>query len=587
MWNKSSREAFSIEFRGAAKEVTGSMFIVRAENSAGKITFGVDCGKIQKNGNSQKYYQKNYNKLTQQDINNLDFILLTHAHLDHSGLIPHIFTRGYNKPIYATEETIKLSRIILADSGHIEEEDANYVNKKNKRANSPFVTPLYTSYDAVGCMSLFKPVKYGKTVSLFDDSVRFVFKDASHILGSAFIEVYIRKPDGNDVCMVFSGDIGSTVTARFSKNPDILVMESTYGGTVREPIDFEQSYLNLARIILKTAADGGKVLIPSFTVGRLQRLLFGLNQALRHLPPDESEMLSKIPFIIDSPMATQATEVFRELFENNPERLRYMLGSNIEYYRKNRINPFILPNLHFTVSVEESQALNNSSSPMVIFAGSGMCNAGRIKHHLKHNLWNPKNTVVFVGYQGQGTLGRKIFSGCKEVRIFGEKVTVNSQIESMPEFSSHADQRALLKFAGKAKTPPDAIFLVHGEELSLNALGAELEKKFPNVIIPAQGARYFLVKDLRLDSSPDNCSVETVNPNISDIVTVKENTVLILQKLGNLVKGLAESEYELAALTHSDMEVIRDSLHTVFEEVSNVRTCHGSLRKKYKKYHSK
>jgi len=583
MLDNINNEALNIEFRGAAKEVTGSLFIIRAKTPAGRITFAVDCGMFQKNGNPQKYYQINYNKLTQEQLGELDFILLTHAHLDHSGLIPHIFKRGYNKPVYATPETIQLCRIILADSGHIQEEDAKYFNRKNQRKGFSPVSPLYTAEDGIECMSLFKPVKYGKAICLMNNSVRFVFKDAAHILGSSYIEITIRKPDGNDACMVFSGDIGNRVPSRFNRNPNILVMESTYGASNHQPIDMVSRNLRLARLILDTAKKGGKVIIPAFTVGRLQLLIFALNQALRMLPPEEAKTLLSLPIIIDSPMGSAVTDVFRQLFETNPDRFKYILGDDMAYYLEMKINPFTLPNIRVTKSTEESQALNGINSPMVIIAGSGMCNAGRIRHHLKHNLWKPNNTVIFVGYQAEGTLGRRILSGETSVKIYGEQIAVLSQIANIPEFSAHADQQALLKFAKKAKTLPDAAFLVHGELNSLTTLSTELEKSGCKVIVPEPGARHSITQDFKISDDPDRIVVKVHNPFASDIACNTADSSFYLAKLETLLNEIKGTDHQLGVLTNTDMDTINNSLHSIFKKVANIRSMHSSLKKKFKK----
>ncbi|MGE5473175.1 MAG: MBL fold metallo-hydrolase RNA specificity domain-containing protein [Ignavibacteriales bacterium] len=576
-------EVLNIEFRGAAKEVTGSLFIVRARTESGKVTFAVDCGMYQKNGNQQKNYQINYNKLSQEDLNELDFILLTHAHLDHSGLIPHIFKRGYNKPVYATKETIELCRIILADSGHIQEEEAKYTNKKNQRKGFAPVSPLYTAEDAIECMTIFKPVNCKKAFSLMDGTIQIVFKDSAHILGSAYIEVAIRKPDGDEAVMVFSGDIGNKITSRFNKHPNILIMESTYGASLHQAIEMESRNLDLARIILDTIKKGGKVLIPAFTVGRLQLLIFALNQALRFLPPEDRKLLLSVPIIIDSPMGSAVTRVFREMFETNPGRFKYILGEHMDYYLSNHINPFSLPNIRVTESHQESQDLNEIDSPMIIIAGSGMCNAGRIRHHLKHNLWKPENTVVFVGYQAQGTLGRRILSGEISVKINDEQIAVLARIENIPEFSAHADQQGLLRFARKTKSPPDFTFLVHGELKSLTALSEELEKANYKVIIPDPGARYSVTKDFEISDDPEKTIVEIHNPIVSDIASNSFDALYFLAKLESFINTIKSSDQQIAVLSDTDMEIISKSLHDVFSSNAKLKASFNSLKKRVKK----
>ena len=442
----------NITFLGAAKTVTGSNFLL--EGAGKKII--VDCGLYQ---GKAKEERENYADFA-YNVNEIDYMLLTHAHIDHSGRIPKLYVDGYRGPIYATKATCDLCSIMLPDSGHIQEMENVWQNKKRARVGKPSLPPLYTAQDAIDCLKIFKPVSYDQLIEL-DENISVRFNDAGHMLGSSIIEVWVKE-NGETKKIVFSGDLGNNDiplldSPTMIETADYLVMESTYGGRLHNRNDDKaEMFLN---IVAETLDKGGNVIVPSFAVGRTQEILYELNK-LKEQRTDEEfikkyETLMKAPVYVDSPLAISATEVFKQNMDLFEEDVR-------EEIRKGD-NPLEFPGLKFTQTAEESKALNDDPHPHIIISASGMCEVGRIKHHLKHNLWNPNNTILFVGYQAPGTLGAKIVAGEKKVKIFGEEIAVNARIEYIEGYSGHADQEWLLNFVYSFITKPKHIFLVHGE----------------------------------------------------------------------------------------------------------------------------
>ncbi|GAE86902.1 metallo-beta-lactamase family protein [Acetivibrio straminisolvens JCM 21531] len=413
-----------ITFLGAAKTVTGSCFFVETASSK----FLVDCGMFQG-------YSKN-NALNEEDfpfnVEELDYIFLTHAHIDHSGRIPRLYIKGFEGEVIATKPTVELCAIMLPDSGHIQEFENEWTNRKRIRAGKPPVEPLYTYQDAVDCLKLFRKVSYDEVVKI-NDEIRVRFKDAGHILGSAIIEMWITER-GEETKIVFSGDLGNR-DMPILKDPsiiesaDYLVIESTYGNRLhKERVNKAEHFLDL---INATIEQGGNVIIPSFAVGRTQELIYELNKK-KEVCDEKLKMLFATPVYIDSPMAISATEVFRNNLDCYDEEARE--------YIENGDNPLDFPGLQFTRTADESKALNERKESSIIISASGMCEAGRIKHHLKHNLWRKDSTIIFVGYQAEGTLGRRLLDGAKKVRLFGEEISVEARIEMIEGFSGHADK---------------------------------------------------------------------------------------------------------------------------------------------------
>lgn len=457
----------NITFYGAARTVTGSCHLVEA---CGK-KFLVDCGMFQGKLTDQMLNYEDF----PFNISDIDFVILTHAHIDHSGRIPRLYKLGFNAPIYATKATVELCGIMLADSGHIQEKEIEWVNKKRRRAGKKDTEPMYTAQDGIDSIKLFKGINYEERVVINDD-LSFILYDAGHMLGSSIVEVTVNE-DGKEKKVVFTGDLGN-VNMPIIKDPtyiseaNYLVMESTYGDRLHGEMT-DQSYKFL-QIIFDTIDRGGNLIIPSFAVGRTQEILYEINKYAAIKGIDKK--LSKIPVYVDSPLAVNATKIF----ESNPE---YYDDEALQYLLKGD-NPLDFENLHFITTSEESKALNEDMTPKVIISASGMCEVGRIKHHLKHNLYRPESTILFVGFQAEGTLGRKILNGEKLVKIFGEEIAVNAEIKYLDAFSGHADKNGLINWLEKMDKKPDNIFLVHGEYTSQQALKNTIEEKFniPTVV---------------------------------------------------------------------------------------------------------
>ena len=477
-----------ITFLGATKMVTGSNFLVEA---AGK-KFIVDCGLFQ---GREEIELENYNDFEYNPAE-IDFMLLTHAHIDHSGRIPKLYNEGFKGVVYAHKATCDLCGIMLPDSGHIQEMESEWKNKKRLRKGEETHPPLYTAEDAINSLELFVPVKYDEIIQV-DENIFVRFNDAGHMLGSSIIEVW-AKEDGKETKAVFSGDLGNNDiplldSPTMIENCDYLVMESTYGSRLHMKNDQKaELFLN---IVAETIENGGTVVIPSFAVGRTQEILYELNRIKENRDDEEFKRkyktLMKVPVYVDSPLAISATEIFRQntdLFEEH-----------IKEEMEHGDNPLEFPGLKFTQTADESKALNESQEPCIIISASGMCDVGRIKHHLKHNIWNPKSTILFVGYQAPGTLGHLIVNGAKKVTIFGEEMAVNARIEYIEGYSGHADQKWLMNFIYSFISKPKHIFLVHGEDDSAEVLRNKiLEETGIGVSIPEYGETYELCNELKI-----------------------------------------------------------------------------------------
>lgn len=470
----------NITFYGAARGVTGSCHMVEA----GDKKFLIDCGMFQGKLTDQML---NYEEFP-FNINEIDFVILTHAHIDHSGRIPKLYKEGFTGAIYTTTATMDLCGIMLADSGHIQEKEIEWVNKKRRRAGKAENEPMYTAQDGIDSLRLFKGIEYNDLV-VIDENISFKLVDAGHMLGSSIVELYIKEEDKTKK-VVFSGDLGNLNMPiindpTYVEGADYLVMESTYGDRLHGKIEDQSG--KLIQIMLDTYEKGGNLIIPSFAVGRTQEILYEINKYAE--AKGIGEKITKIPVYVDSPLAVNATKVF----EQNPEyydedALRYLLKGD---------NPLDFPNLHFVTSSEESKALNEDLTPKVIISASGMCEVGRIKHHLKHNLYRPESTILFVGFQAEGTLGKKILSGEKIVKIFGEEIAVNAEVKYLDAFSGHADKNGLLTWLKNMKEKPKNIFLVHGEYTGQQALKNSIKEELKvNVVIPNYQETYTVEGEL-------------------------------------------------------------------------------------------
>lgn len=469
-----------ITFFGAARGVTGSCHMIETKDRK----FLVDCGLFQGTLTEQilNYEEFPFN------ISDIDFVILTHAHIDHSGRIPKLYTDGYKNPVYATKATCELSEIMLPDSGHIQEKEIEWVNRKRLRAGKRPEDPIYTAQDAIDSCSLLEQMEYGEMKHI-DENLMFRFIDAGHMLGSAIVEIWVTE-GGKTEKIVFSGDLGNDEnpiirSPETIEDADYLILESTYGGRLHGEIkDQSKEFID---IILNTIERGGNVVIPSFAVGRTQEILFELNKYVEN-SAEYMERLSNIPVVVDSPLATNATEVFQNNQQcYNDDALNYVLHGD---------NPMKFKNLWFTASAEESRELNEDKRPKIIISASGMCEAGRIKHHLKWNLWRPESTILFVGYQAEGTLGRRLVTGEKIVKIFGEEIGVNAEIKYLDAFSGHADQNGLLNWIDKIENKPKNIFLVHGEYEGQMLLASAIKNKFDiDCIVPERNDSYEITGD--------------------------------------------------------------------------------------------
>ncbi len=487
-----------ITFLGATKTVTGSNFLL--EGAGKKIL--IDCGMYQGKAAEER---ENYDDFA-FDVNEIDFLLLTHAHIDHSGRIPKLYNEGYRNPVIATKATCDLCTIMLPDSGHIQEQENEWRNKKRARQGKPTLPPLYTAEEAVKCLEIFKGVNYDEIIELSPE-IHVRFNDAGHMLGSSIIEVWLKE-DGTEKKIVFSGDIGNNDIPLLDSptmidSADYLVMESTYGGRLHMRNDDKaELFLN---IVSETLDNGGNVVIPSFAVGRTQEILYELNN-LKDYRKDEEflkkyDKLMKAPVFVDSPLAISATEIFKQNTNLFEEEVKNQIESGD--------NPLEFPGLQFTKTPEESMALNESTTPSIIISASGMCEVGRIKHHLKHNIWDSKNTILFVGYQAQGTLGSKIVNGDKKVKIFGEELAVNARIEYIEGYSGHADQEWLLNFVYSFIQKPKHIFLVHGEPEGQKILKEKIVENVEiPVTIPSYGEKYVLDDTIRMTETLDRAYKE-------------------------------------------------------------------------------
>ncbi|MDD4586816.1 MAG: MBL fold metallo-hydrolase [Heliobacteriaceae bacterium] len=445
-----------IRFLGAAQTVTGSCYLVETANT--KLL--VDCGMFQ---GSKQIKERNYGDFP-FNPGEIDFVCLTHAHIDHSGLLPKLARSGFRGQILATGPTIDLCSIMLPDSGHIQEMEVERKNRKAARSGNPLLAPIYTAKEAAETMKFFRPVAYQELVQL-NPEIRIRFQDAGHILGSASLELWVREQN-RESKIVFSGDVGNTGLPLVNDpvpvtEADYVVVESTYGDRLH---DRSRSRLDLLQeAIMTTYEKGGKLLIPSFAIERTQDLLFELAQLY------QSKAIPEVDIFIDSPLAIAATEIF--------SKNMYFFDNEAKSFFFTTRGLFSLPQMHFSRNTEESIALNQLRGRAIIIAGSGMADAGRIKHHLKHNLWRPEATVLFVGFQAEGTLGRRLLDGEKLVRIHGEEIKVKAEIRNIPGFSAHADQAGLVNWLRNFNKPPKKVFLTHGEPHYISALAEVVEKE--------------------------------------------------------------------------------------------------------------
>ena len=518
-----------IKFCGAATGVTGSCHL---------LTFGehkvlLDCGQFQ---GSKAEDALNYDDFP-FDPTELDCMILSHAHIDHCGRIPLLIKRGFKGRIYCTDATADLVEVMLKDSGYIHEKEAEWQNKKNERQDRPLVEPLYTFNDAVDSLKYFEPVLYDQLITVNED-LKICFNDAGHILGSAITELWVTENDTVSK-IVFSGDLGMKDRPilrdpKIIKKADYVIMETTYGNRLHP--EHVAGVENLVEIIAETVERGGVIVIPSFAVGRTQELIYELNKYYEDPNCEYKEILDDLDVFIDSPMATTATEVFRKNVQVFDEETQADILAGDD--------PLDFKNLKFTRTSDESKALNLDRTPKVIISASGMCEAGRIRHHLKHNLWDPKSSIVFVGYQAEGTLGRNLLEGLKEVTLFGEQVHVNAHIYNLEAFSGHADQAGLLDWISGFKVkPPKQVFLVHGELDSKEDFAALVNEKL--------GYEPVVVREV------SEFDLETAN-----MVSKQEATyeVADVEAIENLRRRMADVQADLQKVLYNSSSLVGDNI---------------------------
>ncbi|MBO4360782.1 MAG: MBL fold metallo-hydrolase [Eubacteriaceae bacterium] len=530
-----------LTFIGAAHEVTGSMNLVEL----GGRYIMVDCGMEQ----GKNVYE---NAPLEVDPSKIEAMVLTHAHVDHSGNIPLLYRKGFRGNIYTTPDTKKLCEIMLRDCAHIKETEAEYASRKAQRAGRREVEPEYGMQDAEGALELFYPVEYGEICPIFEGAqVRFT--DVGHLLGSAAAELFLTE--GNESRkVVFSGDVGN-IDQPIIKDPqtvdgaDYLVIESTYGARIHQYASDADPVRTLADVIQRTLDRGGNVIIPSFAVGRTQDILYYIRQI-------KSEGLVRnhdgFEVYVDSPLSVQATEIFMECSRSclDEEALELLDAG---------INPIIFDGLRTTQSVDESKALNTDPVPKVIISSAGMCDAGRIRHHLKHNLWNQASTVLFVGYQSVGTLGRRIEDGADSVTLFGESIAVNCEIAMLPAVSGHADSPHLVQWVKDIGQMPQRIFINHGDDENSSALRKRLTEEGYRAYVPYSGTVYDLLKDAFV-SAPEGVALENETITVSSDRTTIDLIRQAISRLSSLVSRMSNfRDSTLRGYLQKLTEIIEDA----------------------------
>ena len=485
-----------LTFYGAAREVTGSCFLMQISGKNVLIDCGLRQGTDVFDGEEDGFLF---------DASTIDYVLLTHAHIDHSGRLPLLYKKGFRGRIYCTSATKKLCSIMLLDSAHIQESDAEWKNRKYQRSGDFEIEPLYTTEDAEKVCGYFNALDYGEEKELFR-GFKISFSDAGHLLGSASVTVTATEDDVTKT-IVFSGDIGNVDQPLLNdpvylKKADYIVMESTYADRVHESVGGTED--ELARIIQTTLDSGGNVVIPSFAVGRAQEILYFIRRIKEQ---GKVKGHDGFPVFVDSPLAIDATNIFSEVGES-------YYDADTKALVDAGVNPIGFDGLSVSLSSDDSRMINEDPMPKVIISASGMCEAGRIRHHLKHNLWRNECTVLFVGYQAIGTLGHAILNGAKRVRIFGEDIAVNAHVAVLGNTSSHADRVGLMRWLDAYDTRPERVFVVHGGGDNAEKWADDVRKQFAfNAVAPMFSESYDLLKNVRIKEGyiPELHSRQTPN----------------------------------------------------------------------------
>ena len=507
-----------LTFLGATHEVTGSCTLIEINGKYGIV----DCGMEQ----GQDIFE---NQELPVQAGNIDFVLLTHAHIDHSGNLPLLYKNGYSGLIYATAATTHLCEIMLRDCAHIQESEAEWKSRKSQRAGGPAVESVYTMADAEAAIAHLRPVDYGKEVQI-GEGVVVRFTDAGHLMGSSSIELWLTE-GGVTKKVVFSGDIGN-LNQPLLKDPvyveeaDYVVMESTYGNRYHEKgevnnIDY------LADCIQRTFDRGGNVVIPSFAVGRTQEMLYFIREIkVRGLVTGHGDF----PVYVDSPLANEATGIFLQADDHYfDDETRALIDQGI--------NPLMSPGVQLSVTSEESKAINFNRQPKVIISASGMCEAGRIRHHLKHNLWRRECLILFVGYQAVGTTGRAIRDGAKKIKLFGEEIKVNAEISYLPGKSGHADKDGLIKWIQAFKEKPQTVIVNHGDPDAVEDYAACLRDEYGyNVLAPYSGTSFDLLSGEVIELT-DGVPIAKKAPKDARAVSAFDNLLTAAYGLIDVIKA--------------------------------------------------
>lgn len=526
-----------ITFIGAAHEVTGSCTLLENDGRYYLVDMGMEQG-----------VDLFENIPLPVDPEAISAVFITHAHIDHTGMLPKLYKDGFRGSVYATSATCSLCSIMLLDAAHIQESEAEWKNRKAERSGDPLMEPIYTADDVRQLMPLFVPCRYGETV-VVNESVSIRFTDIGHLLGSACIEVWLKEGETSRK-MVFSGDVGNR-NQPIIRDPqnvtdaDYLMIESTYGDRLHESTEGLDPIADFAGYMQRVLDRGGNLIIPAFAVGRTQELLYAIREIKkRGLVKGHDDA----PVFLDSPLAQEATAIFRDVDED------YLDEEALELLHKGE-NPVWFDGLELSVTTEDSIAINNDPRPKIVISASGMCDAGRIRHHLKHNLWDAKNLILFVGYQTAGTLGHILLHGAKQVKLFGETIAVNAEICSLHGTSGHADQAGLLDWVKGFSACPGTVFVNHGDEDACEAFAQLLRDTFhtAEVIAPFSGTAYDLAAG-QLVYAPEgkriaHKSPAKVNPLYESLKAVAKRLLALIDSMsGRSNHELKETAKELSAI---------------------------------------
>jgi metallo-beta-lactamase family protein len=526
---------------GGVGSVTGSSYLV--ESPIGKKVL-VDCGLFQGGKQMEDRNWADWGFVP----NEINTLFLTHAHIDHSGRIPKLVKDGFRGRIITSPPTAELCEVMLLDSANIQEMDADWQTRKNRRESKGKIFPLYTTADAEESLKLFSPIETDRIIDV-EPGIRSRLRNSGHILGSSILELWVEGSDG-EIKIVFSGDIGRR-NQLIVKDPheifaaNYLFIESTYGNRLHR--SFEDSKKELLDAIKYAISNEEKIIIPAFAVERTQEILYILGEFYRNGD------LPEIPIYLDSPLAIKATEIFRKNKKYYDEEAMAIVNKGFD--------PFYMPNLKFTPTTKESIKINESPDPAIILAGNGMCTAGRIKHHLKHNLWRPGASIVMVGFQAMGTTGRNIVEGAKSVRIFGENVSVKARVYTIGGFSAHADQKDLLEWVGNFIESRPRVFVVHGEPATSEVLADKIRKDFNmEVHVPSWRERLILKpKEMMREAA----SIKE-EPQDKDILQISLNIIIDLEReLEKLRKQLKTNKERIREDYIDKLKYIKEELRDI------------------------